>query len=269
MTEKKKSPLSTIYTILILLFFYSPIFIVMLYSFNETKGFTWTGFSLKWYRDLFTDELIMSSMANTLILGVVASVLATLLGIIAALGVFSLKNKLAKSSIRTLTYIPLLNPEIVTGLSFMLLFTFARISSGWATIIIAHISFCVPSVYLSVLPKLRQINKNAYEAALDLGCSPFKAFTKVVLPEIFPGIMTGFLMAFTYSIDDFVISYFTAGNLQTLPITIYSMMRKQVSPKINALSTIMFVIVLLISLLINLRAIRKEKEKEKKLMHVN
>lgn len=266
---KKMTPLSLIYTIVIMLFFYSPIILVMIYSFNASKGFTWTGFSLKWYEALFTDELIMKSMLNTLILAVVSSIGATLLGTIAALGVFSLKNKVIKSTIKTLTYIPLLNPEIVTGLSFMLLFALARFSSGWGTLIIAHISFCVPSVYLSVLPKLRQINKNAYEAALDLGCSPVQAFTKVVIPEIFPGIMTGFLMAFTYSIDDFVISYFTAGNLQTLPITIYSMTRKQISPKINALSTILFIVVLSISLIINVRAIRAEKNKEKKLMHIH
>lgn len=269
MNKTKRNPLSTIYIILILLFFYSPIFIVMLYSFNETKGFAWTGFTFDWYVKLFQDELIMNSMLNTLILGVIASVLATILGTIAALGVFSLKNKMLKSSIRTLTYVPLLNPEIVTGLSFMLLFAICRFSSGWGTLIIAHVSFCVPSVYLSVLPKLRQINKNAYEAAQDLGCTPFKAFTKVVIPEIFPGILTGFLMAFTYSIDDFVISYFTAGNLQTLPITIYSMTRKQISPKINALSTIMFVVVLLVSIILNVRSIQAEKAKEKKLMHVH
>ena len=269
MRERKTTPLSLIYTIVIILFFYTPIFLVMAYSFNASKGFTWTGFSLKWYAELFNDEIIMQSMLNTLILAVISSAVATILGTIAALGVFSLKSKFAKSTIRTLTYIPLLNPEIVTGLSFMLLFALARVGSGWFTLIIAHVSFCVPSVYLSVLPKLRQINKNAYEAALDLGCSPAKAFTKVVIPEIFPGILTCFLMAFTYSIDDFVISYFTAGNLQTLPITIYSMTRRQISPKINALSTIMFIVVLLISLLINLRAIKKEKEIEKKLMHVN
>ena len=269
MREQKRSPLSIIYTILIILFFYTPILLVMIYSFNATKGFTWTGFSFKWYKELFNDSLIMDSMLNTLILAVVASVLATILGTIAALGVFSLKNKFAKNTIKTLTYIPLLNPEIVTGISFMLLFVVARMSFGWPTLIIAHVSFCVPSVYLSVLPKLKQINKNAYEAALDLGCNPFQAFTKVVIPEIFPGIMTGFLMAFTYSIDDFVISYFTAGNMQTLPITIYSMTRRQISPKINALSTLMFLVVLIVSLLINLRAIKNEKDKEKKLMHVN
>lgn len=269
MKESKRSPLSVIYTVAILLFFYTPIFIVMLYSFNTTKGFTWTGFSFKWYTELVNDRDIIESLINTGILALVSSALATIIGTIAAMGVFSLKNKMAKNTIRTLTYIPLLNPEIVTGISFMLLFVAVRfISFGWPTLIIAHVSFCVPSVYLSVLPKLRQINKNAYEAALDLGCNPFKAFIKVVIPEIFPGIMTGFLMALTYSIDDFVISHFTAGDVKTLPITIYSMTRRQISPKINALSTIMFLVVLLLSLFINLRAIKKEKDKEKKLMYV-
>jgi spermidine/putrescine transport system permease protein len=146
----------------------------------------------------------------------------------------------------------------------MLLFAAMRFSSGWVTLIIAHITFCVPSVFLSILPKLRQINKSLYEAAMDLGCSPAKAFQKVVIPEIMPGIITGFLMAFTYSIDDFVISYFTAGNLPTLPITIYSMVKKRVSPEINALSTLLFLAVFIVLLITNIRAIRKEKELERK-----
>jgi spermidine/putrescine transport system permease protein len=156
-------------------------------------------------------------------------------------------------------------PEIVTGISMMLLFAFLNMS-GFVPLVIAHISFCVPSVFFSVLPKLRQINKNMYEAALDLGCNPFQAFFKVVLPEIMPGVITGFLMAITYSLDDFVVSYFTAGNVQTLSITIYSMVKKRVSPEINALSTIMFVVVLLVLLVTNIRSIQKERAKEKKMM---
>ena len=150
----------------------------------------------------------------------------------------------------------------------MLLFSFARMSGGFLSLVISHISFCVPSVYFSVLPKLRQMNGNLYEAALDLGCTPPKAFMKVVLPEIMPGIITGFLMAFTYSLDDFVVSYFTAGNVQTLSITIYSMVKKRVSPEINALSTILFVVVLMILLFTNVRSIKKERAKEKKMMKI-
>ncbi|MGN1095786.1 MAG: ABC transporter permease [Eubacteriales bacterium] len=260
----KKRHFSGVYAALLLMFLYIPIFILIVFSFNSVKGYSWEGFSLKWYRDLFSNELIIRSFRNTLIVALIASVLSTILGTLAAVGVFSMKNKAVKGVIKNVTNFPLLNPEIVTGISLMLLFSAVRLGGGWVPLIIAHITFCVPSVFLSVLPKLRQINKNMYEAALDLGCSPAKAFYKVVIPEIMPGIITGFLMALTYSIDDFVISYFTAGNIPTLPITIYSMVKKRVSPEINALSTIMFVLVLLILVIVNARAIRKENEREKK-----
>ena len=265
MTQKKYKYLSGAYVALLMLFLYLPILVLIVFSFNSSKGYSWTGFSFKWYVDLFSNELILNSLKNTLIVALFASVFSTVIGAFAAIGVFSMQNKFAKNAIKNVTNLPLLMPEIVTGISMMLLFAFLNMS-GFVPLIIAHISFCVPSVFLSVLPKLRQINKNMYEAALDLGCNPFQAFYKVVLPEIMPGIITGFLMAVTYSLDDFVVSYFTAGNVQTLSITIYSMVKKRVSPEINALSTIMFVVVLLVLLVTNIRSIQKERAKEKKMM---
>lgn len=260
----KKKSFSGVYAALLLMFLYIPIIVLIVYSFNAEKGYLWQGFSLRWYKNLFSNELIITSLRNTIIVALAASVFSTILGTLAALGVFSMKNRAVKSVIRNVTNLPLLNPDIVTGISLMLLFAACRIGGGWVPLIIAHITFCVPSVYLSILPKLRQINKNMYEAALDLGCSPAKAFMKVVIPEIMPGIITGFLMALTYSIDDFVVSYFTAGNIPTLSITIYSMVKKRVSPEINALSTIMFIVVLIVLLTTNIRAIRKENARERK-----
>ena len=265
---KGRRKLSGVYIALMLLFLYLPIFVLIVFSFNSTKGYSWTGFSWKWYKELFSNELILHSLQNTLIIAAIASVVATVLGAAAAVGVFSMKNKTLKGAINNVTNLPLVSPEIVMGISLMLLFSFARMSGGFLSLVISHISFCVPSVYFSVLPKLRQMNGSLYEAALDLGCTPSKAFMKVVLPEIMPGIITGFLMAFTYSLDDFVVSYFTAGNVQTLSITIYSMVKKRVSPEINALSTILFVVVLMILLFTNVRSIKKERAKEKKMMKI-
>ena len=265
---KKNKALSGVYVALMLMFLYLPIMVLIVFSFNETKGYIWSGFSLKWYIDLFSNERILASLKNTLIIAAVSSVISTLLGASAAVGVYSMQNKRVKGAIKSVTNLPLLSPEIVMGISLMLLFSMARMSGGFLTLIIAHVSFCVPSVFLSVLPKLRQLNPNMYEAALDLGCNPFQAFVKVLLPEIMPGVITGFLMALTYSLDDFVVSYFTAGNVQTLSIEIYSMVKKRVSPEINALSTIMFVVVLLVLLVTNIRAIRKERAAEKKKMQL-
>ena len=243
--------LSKIYLALVMLFLYAPIFVLIVFSFNESKSKSvFTGFTFDWYLKLFNNEIILSSLRNTIIIAVVASVAATILGTAAAVGINSMK-KFPKAVILNITNVPIINPEIVTGVSLMHLFVFfsARMhfEFGFATLIIAHITFDVPYVILNVLPKLRQMNPNIYEAAQDLGCNPFKAFFKVVLPEIMPGVLSGFLMAFVFSLDDFVVSYFTNGaTAQTLPITIYSMTRKRVNPQVNALSTIIFIIVMVV-----------------------
>lgn len=263
--------LSKIYIGFILFFLYAPIGVLIIYSFNESKSRAlFTGFTLDWYRKLFTNELILSSLWNTLLIAVVSSAVATLLGTMAAIGIHGMNNKL-RSAIMNVTYLPVINPEIVTGVSLMLLFVYLRlkggipIEMGLFTLILAHITFNVPYVILNVMPKLRQMDKSIYEAAQDLGCNPVQAYTKVVLPEIMPGILSGFLMAFTFSLDDFIISYFNSGpTSQTLPVTIYSMTRKKVSPEINALSTIIFVVVLAILLLVNLNDARIEKLQRKK-----
>lgn len=251
---------SKIYIFLVFLFLYAPIFVLIANSFNQSKSRTvWTGFTLDWYVKLFNNDVIIKSLLNTLLVAAIASVLSTILGTAAAIGIFNMK-KLTRSLVINITYIPIMNSEMVTGVSLMLLFVAMKIDLGYLTLIFAHITFCVPYVILNVLPKLRQMNRNLYDAALDLGCNPLQAFRHVVIPEIMPGIVTGFLMSLTYSIDDFVISYFTHGSTsQTLPITIYSMTRRKVSPEVNALSAIIFVVVLAILLIMNLSDIRRTR----------
>ncbi len=256
---------SKIYIFIVFLFLYAPIFVLIANSFNQSKSRTvWTGFTLDWYKKLFNNEVILKSLLNTLIVAAVASIISTILGTAAAIGIYKMK-KITRSIIINITYIPIMNSEMVMGVSLMLLFVALHIDLGYFTLICSHITFCVPYVILNVLPKLRQMNKNLYDAALDLGCSPLQAFRHVVIPEIMPGIVTGFLMSLTYSIDDFTISYFTHGSTsQTLPITIYSMTRRKVSPEVNALSAIIFVIVLVILLIMNISEIRNEKPKKAK-----
>lgn len=239
---------------LVYLFLYAPIAVLIIFSFNSSKSRNvWTGFTFEWYARLFQNETIIASLLNTLLVAAVSSVIATVLGTLAAVGINSLGRKLRAAFINV-TYLPVINPEIVTGVSLMLLFVFAGVSLGYATLIIAHITFNIPYVILNVMPKIRQMDTHLYEAAQDLGCDRKQAFFKVILPQIMPGIVTGFLMAFTYSIDDFVISYFTSGPAsQTLPITIFSMTRKKVSPEINALSAIIFVIVLTVLIIMNIK----------------
>lgn len=252
-------------------FLYMPIFVLIVYSFNDSKSRSvWAGFSFRWYRELLQDELILTSLWNTLVIALVASVVATILGTAAAVGIYSMKKKWFRSAVMNVTYMPILNPEIVTGVSLLLLFVFIQnqlylpIELGMITLIIAHVTFCTPYVILNVLPKLRQLDKFTYEAAMDLGCSPSRAFFKVIIPEIMPGIVTGFLMALTYSIDDFIISYFvSSAGSQTLPVTIGAMVRKRISPKINALSAIIFVVVLVALLVVNYLGARKEREQRK------
>lgn len=266
---------SRIYTFLIFLFLYAPIFVLIVFSFNDSETMSRTvfsGFSLRWYTKLFEDKMILTALSNTLIIAVVSAFVATVLGTAAAIGINGM-NKWLRSTIMNITNLPMVNPEIVTGVSLMLLFVFVSrlfggVPLGMFTLILAHITFCLPYVILSVMPKLNQMDPHLYEAAQDLGCAPMLAFFKVVLPEIMPGVVTGLIMSFTLSIDDFVISYFTSGTTQTLPIAIYSMTRKRVSPEINALSTLLFGVVMVLLLIINIRQSRDAKRRALELKEV-
>lgn len=258
--------LKKFYVAIVMAFLYAPILVLIVFSFNQSKSRgAWTGFTFGWYEKLFHNQIIIQSLMNTLLVAVVSSVVATVLGTLAAIGIRNMK-KVSRTLVMNVTYLPIINPEIVTGVSLMLLFVFVksagiRLDFGFATVILAHITFNVPYVILNVMPKLRQMDISVFEAAQDLGCSPSQALFKVVIPEIMPGIVAGFLMSFTYSLDDFIISYFVTGpTSQTLPITIYSMTRRKVSPEINALSTIIFVVVLTVLLLVNVGGARREQE---------
>ena len=257
--------LGKLYMALVLLFLYVPIFVLIVFSFNETKSRSvFSGFTFDWYIRLFNNEIIISSLINTLFIAVLASIASTILGTLAAIGINSMR-KVPKAVVMNVTNMPIINPEIVTGVSLMLLFVFfaarMNLEFGFVTLLIAHITFDVPYVILNIMPKFKQMDPHLYEAAQDLGCSPFKAFRKVILPEIMPGVVSGFLMAFTYSLDDFVISYFTSGSTsQTLPVTIYSMTRRKISPEINALSTLIFITVVVILIVKNIIESKQAKK---------
>lgn len=256
---------------LIYFFLYAPIIVLVIFSFNESSSTSvLSGFSLKWYGELFRDADTINAIKNTLLIAVVSSVCATVLGTTAAVGIDKFKSKYTRSLVMNTTNIPMMNPEIVTGISLLLLFVFGakilglKSALGLQTLIIAHITFVLPYVILSVLPKLRQMDHHLSEAAMDLGCTPVKSFFKVVLPSIMPGILTGFIMAFTLSLDDFVISYFVCGpEWQTLPIKLFSMTKKRVKPDMYALSTLIFFAILVLLMLINFMQMRGNKKKEK------
>lgn len=258
--------LSKAYVGLILMFLYVPIFVLIVFSFNETKSRSvFSGFTLDWYARLFNNDIIISSLINTIIIAVLASIISTILGTLAAIGINSMR-KVPKALVMNVTNMPIINPEIVTGVSLMLLFVFfaarMNVEFGFVTLLIAHITFDVPYVILNIMPKFKQMDPNLFEAAQDLGCSPLQAFRKVILPEIMPGVISGFLMAFTYSLDDFVISYFTTGSTsQTLPITIYSMTRRKISPEINALSTLIFIAVVVVLIVKNIIENKQAKKR--------
>ena len=258
---------SKIYQFVFFLFLYSPIAILIIYSFNNSKSrIVWGGFTFKWYIKLINNSEILSAFSNTMVIAVAASIIATALGTFAAVGIVNTKS-IFKKLLINVTNLPMLNPEIVTGISMMLLFVFIYsktgfLKPGFLTLILSHVTFCLPYVVLSVLPKLRQMDSSIYEAAQDLGCNSFRAFFKVVMPQITSGVVTGFIMSFTMSIDDFLISYFTSGTVQTLPLTIYSMTRRMVSPEINALSTVLFMIMFTLVVIIN---VRRRTEKTKKI----
>lgn len=256
-----KNAAKRIYLVLICLILYAPIVMLMVLSFNNTKTRSrWGGFTGKWYVSLFQNKEIMNALYTTLIIALLSALIATLIGTLAALGMQVMRSR-TRTLFMGITNIPMLNADIVTGVSLMLLFIAFRLTLGFKTILLAHITFNIPYVILSVMPKLKQTNKRTYEAALDLGASPLYAFVKVVLPDIMPGIFSGFLLAFTMSLDDFVITHFTKGpGVDTLSTKIYSEVRKGIKPEMYALSTLMFVTVLILLILINLSPADKRKK---------
>lgn len=241
-----------IYMGLIILFMYAPIATLIVLSFNSSKSRAkWGGFTIKWYKSLFENEAILNALWNTIAIATLAAIISTIIGTIACIAINSMKKR-GKTIWLGITNIPMLNAEIVTGISLMLIFIFLGIKFGFFTILIAHITFDIPYVILSVMPRMKTLNPSTYEAALDLGASPLKAYFKVVLPDLLPGIFSGFLMAFTMSIDDFVITHFTKGaGVDTLSTKIYSEVRKGIKPEMYALSTLIFITILVLLFLVN------------------
>ncbi len=259
---RKPRVLSRVFMALVFIFLYAPIFVLMIFSFNNSNSRTvWNGFTFKWYNELFHDSMIINSFTTTISVSILAALAATVLGTLAALGLYTMKRRW-RGPILAVNNIPLMNADIVTGVSLCLLFVIASrifdFNLGFGSLLIAHITFNVPYVILSVMPKLYQMDKNLIDAAADLGCKPTQTFFKVIVPEIKSGVVNGALIAFTMSIDDFMISYFTAGStVQTLAMTIYSMTKKRITPEINAISSILFLTVLILLIIVN---VRQEKD---------
>ncbi len=243
-----------VYIVLIFIFLYAPIATLIVLSFNNSKTRAkWGGFTTKWYLSLVQNEVIMQALWNTLSIALLSALIATLIGTVACIAMQGMKRR-SRTFLMGITNIPMLNAEIVTGISLMLLFISLGIKFGFLTILLAHITFNIPYVILSVMPRMKQLNPNTYEAALDLGASHLQAFFRVVFPDILPGVLSGFLMAFTMSLDDFIITYFTKGpGVDTLSTKIYTEVKKGIKPEMYALSTIIFVSVLILLILVNYR----------------
>ena len=265
---------SRIYLCLVFAILYIPILTLMLFSFNNAESTAnFTGFSLRWYIKLFSDENAFIALRNTLILAVSSSLLSTIIGTAAAEGIYRMRSKWLKNAVNSVTNVPMMNPDIVTGVSFMLFFAAVvgllniedYDSIGFAAMLIAHTTFCLPYVILSVLPRINELGDSLTEAALDLGCTPFRAFFTVKLPNIMPGVISGMVMAFTLSLDDFVISYFVSpSNFQTLPLLIYSMTKKTVKPDMYALSTIIIITVFTLLIISNIKSFKKTDNRGRK-----
>lgn len=253
MAEKITNFIKRAYLFIIFIFLYTPIITLMIFSFNDSKTMgSWSGFTLKWYKELAHNDKIIEALFYTLLIAILASVISTIVGTFTAIGIHNMKNRKHKNILLSINQLPVLNPDIVTGIALMSLFIFFNMNFGFITILLAHISFDIPYVILSVLPKLKGLPENTIEAALDLGATPLYAIRKIIIPQIKPGITAGFLMAFTMSIDDFIISFFTTGpGVTNLSIEIYSMAKRGIKPEINALSTIMFFTVLILLLIVN------------------
>lgn len=256
--ERKSWTLTFVIMGLMILFFYAPIASLMIFSFNESRSLTqWSGFSLKWYQELFDNREMLKAISTTISIALLSTLASTVVGTITAIGI-SKSRRLIKEIILNVNNFPILNPEIVTAIGLMLLYTTLNIEKGYMTMLIAHIAFSTPYVILTVLPKLRRLDPDLAEAALDLGCKPMSALVKIIVPLIMPGIVSGALIAFTMSFDDFVISYFVSGNgVKNISILVYTM-SKRINPTINALSTILVVIITVILLIVNLYPILKK-----------
>jgi spermidine/putrescine transport system permease protein len=261
--EHKTKIHERIFLALILLFFYLPILYVVLFSFNSSKSLsTFTGFSLQWYEKMFANRTIMESIGYTVACAVIATVVSTIVGTITAIGM-SKSRKALREAINQVNNLPMLNPDIVTAIGFMLFFTSLRIKTGFTTMVLAHIAFCIPYVILSVMPKLRTLDPNLAEAALDLGCTPLQALWKVIIPQIMPGIISGALVAFSMSFDDFVISLFTTGpGVNNISIYVYASV-KRINPTINALSAIIVYVITIVLILVNVIPMIRERKKKK------
>lgn len=259
---KKKFSFKTLYLALILLFFYAPIIYVVLFSFNDSRSLsTLTGFSLRWYEKMFKSRSMMESVYYSLLVALIATVISTIVGTIAAIGL-SKSNKVLKELITQINNIPMLNPDIVTAIGLMLFFSTLEIPTGFGTLLIAHIVFCIPYVMLSVTPKLRQLDSNVAEAALDLGCTPLESIVKAIIPQIKDGIISGAIVAFTMSFDDFVISYFTTGpGINNISTYVYSA-SKRINPSINALSALIVAVITIVLIVMNVVPLIKERRKK-------
>ena len=273
---KRNGIFSRLFLILVFTFLYAPILVLVAFSFNASQSSAvWGGFSLQWYAELFQDRYVLEALQTTLLVSILSAAIATVAGTAASIGFANMKRR-ARTVCMTVNNIPLTNADIITGVSMMLFFVLAvnvfngtlgaalgiKWNLGFVTLLIAHLTFDIPHVILCVMPKLQQLDPNIYEAAQDLGAPGFLAFRKVILPEIMPGVINGLLIAFTMSIDDFVISYFTAGStFSTLSMVIYSMAKKRVSPEINALSTLLFVVVVTLLVIVNVRQTRQDKRR--------
>lgn len=257
---KVKNFFKRFYLALLLLFLYLPIVTLMVFSFNSGDSMAkWEGFSFNWYVEMVNDPTLMEALWVTISIAILSSLIAVVLGTLAAIGISDYK-KISKGIVTNITYVPIMNAEIVTGVSMLLLFIFLRIPRGYFTLLIAHVAFNVPYVIFSVLPRLRSLDKNLYEAALDMGATPTYALRKVLIPELMPGIATGAVMAFTMSFDDFVISFFsTQGYVNNLSTYIYSMAKVGIRPVINALCTVMFVVIITLLIVMNFKANRLQK----------
>lgn len=247
-----KKTFEHIYLSMIFIFMYAPIAALIVLSFNASKSRAkWGGFTLEWYFNLLSDSEVMDALINTLVIALIATLFATLIGTVTCVAMMGLKRR-SRTIIMGITNIPMINADIVTGISLMLLFRAMNISTGFVTVLFAHITFNIPFVMLSVMPRMKEINPSVYEAALDLGASPFTAFTKTVLPDLVPAIISGALMVFTMSLDDFIVTYFTKGSgFDTLSTLIYNEVKRGIQPEIYALSAIIFIVVLLLLLIIN------------------